>query len=78
MKKRFILVAGPFATEKEAQDTAEYLGRRNHSVFSQYVPDADGYITADCTSEYFVERDTESPSKTWDEISGMQQKRKTR
>lgn len=47
-------VAGPFGTEDEAQTTAETLGLSNHSVFSRYISDDEGYLTEQ--RDWFVER----------------------
>ena len=66
MSKRFVLVAGPFKTEKDATETAAYLGSSNHSVFCRYKNDLEGYTTNE--AEYFVERDTEAIP---DRIFGM-------
>jgi len=57
MSERFVLVAGPF-TEEEAVETANALGRSNHSVFWRYKNDPEGYVTNE--AEYFVERDNEA------------------
>lgn len=49
-----VTVAGPFA-EAEARSTAAALGEKNHSAFSRYKTDADGFLTDE--KEWFVERD---------------------
>ena len=75
MAERFILVAGPFKTEREASSTADALGRKNHNVYSRYIDDAEGYTTN--VKEYFVERDTEAQpelifGRSWEQILELQ------
>ena len=75
MSERFVLVAGPFTTEEEAQDTANYLGKSSHSVFCRYKNDLEGYVTNE--AEYFVERDAQAMperifGRSWEEIKAKQ------
>jgi hypothetical protein len=50
-----ILVAGPFKTRAEAEETASYLGNAQHSVYGNAHVDAEGYTLDTC--DWFVERD---------------------
>ena len=77
-KKRFILVAGPFATQEAADETVKALGSQNHSTYAQYKTDAEGFTTHE--KEYYVERDIEAqPARlfgmSWGEIQKRQQRR---
>lgn len=52
-----ITVVGPLTTEQAAQETAQFMGIKSHSVYSRTVRDAEGYDTDD--RQWFVERDTD-------------------
>lgn len=64
-------------TKQEAEQTAEALGRSNHSVYGVYRKDDEGYTLDVC--DYFVERDLNAmPDRifgmTWEEIKRKQAK----
>ncbi|MDD2742032.1 MAG: hypothetical protein PHV02_07155 [Rhodocyclaceae bacterium] len=69
-----ITVVGPLTTEAEARSTAEVLGLENHSVYSRYLNDSDGYVSEQ--QEWYVERDDAIPGKIfgyeWREIQAKQ------
>lgn len=72
-----ITVVGPLKTRKEAEDTAQYLGSKQHSVYSRAIKDNEGYDTDE--SEYYVEKDDSILPETffgytWNQIQKKQHK----
>jgi hypothetical protein len=73
-----VTIAGPMS-ESSANETAQYLGIKNHSVYSRAVRDAEGFDTE--AREWFVERDNDIvPDRIlgyeWSDIQSMQQRKR--